>query len=78
MPPVHLFRLVADDLHGGHGSIPARLKFVLAVCRRSCNHKPGDPRPTAVKAVRGFFQGFPLYVYRKTLGCLGDVPDAEP
>ena len=45
-------------------STPARLNFVLAVCRRSCSHKPGDPRPTAVKAVRGFFQGFPLY--RKT------------
>ena len=33
--PVHPIRLVTNNLHGGRRIHPARLRFVLAACRKS-------------------------------------------
>ncbi len=68
IPPVHLFALVSDDLHGRGRIHPCPSQVGCAQCRRSCNRRPVIPalRQAAANAVRGFFHGFPLY--RNTRG----------
>ena len=67
--PVHLLALVPDDLHSGHGIDPCSPQIRAGGMPKSCRPHTlrTDPRPrqAAAKAVRGFFQAFPLY--RKTL-----------
>jgi hypothetical protein len=64
--PVHPIRLVTNNLHGGRRIHPARLRFVLAACRKSWIRRLVilALRQAALKAVP--MRCFGLSLYRNT------------